>query len=80
MKKKARQRTGVGLSENLLEKASSYDFVIPYVGRWVVIVDDQVVSDGETANDAISKISKKIKREDSLLFKVPAEPDKLLVV
>ena len=80
MKKKAGLKIAVGLPEELLNKAESYDFVVPYAGRWVVIVDNKVVADGDTANDVISKVPSKTKLEQSLLFKVPAEPDRLLVV
>ena len=80
MKKKAGLKIAVGLPRELLNKAESYDFVVPYSGRWVVIVDKKVVADGETARDATSRIPEKTERKESLLFKVPAEPDKLLVV
>lgn len=80
MKRKAGLKIDTVLPEKVLEKASNYDFVIPYAGRWVVIAGDKVVADGETARDAVSKIPERIEREESLLFKVPAEPDKLLVV
>ena len=80
MKKKAGLKIAVGLPEELLNKAESYDFVVPYAGRWVVIVDDKVVADGSTASDVISKVPSKTKLDQSLLFKVPAEPDRLLVV
>lgn len=80
MKKKAGQKIFTGLSQELLNKADSYDFVVPYVGRWVIIVNNKVVADGSTASDVVSKLSGKTKLEQSLLFKVPAEPDRLLVV
>lgn len=80
MKKKAGLKITTSLPAKLLDKASSYDFVIPYAGRWVVIVDDKVVADGGTASDVMSKVPSKTKLEQSLLFKVPAEPDRLLVV
>ncbi len=80
MKKKAGLKIAIGLSRELLDKAESYDFVVPYAGRWVVIVNNKVVADGSTANDVVSKLSDKTKLKQSLLFKVPAEPDKLLVV
>ena len=80
MKKKAGLKIAIGLPEELLNKAESYDFVVPYAGRWVVIVKNKVVADGSTANDVLSKVPSKTKSEQSLLFKVPAEPDRLLVV
>lgn len=80
MKKKAGLKIVTGLSQELLNKADSYDFVVPYAGRWVVIVDNKVVADGSTARNVISKVPSKTKLEQSLLFKVPAEPDRLLVV
>lgn len=80
MKKKAGLKIDTVLPQIVLGKATSYDFIIPYAGRWIVIVGDRVVASGETARSATSKIPKRIKREESLLFKVPAEPDKLLVV
>ena len=80
MKKKAGLKIAIGLPEEVLNKAESYDFVIPYAGRWVIIVDNKVVADGSTASDVISKIPSKTKLERSLLFKVPAQPDRLLVV
>lgn len=80
MKEKAGLKIDVGLPEELLNKAESYDFVVPYAGRWVLIVDNKVVADGSTANDVILKAPRKTKLEQSLLFKVPAEPDRLLVV
>ena len=80
MKKKAGLKIAIGLPEELLNKAESYDFVVPFAGRWVVIVDNKVVADGSTASDVISKVPSKTKLEQSLLFKVPAEPDRLLVV
>ena len=80
MRKKAGLRIAVGLPGELLNKAESYDFVVPYAGRWVVIVNNKVVADGSTASDVISKVPSKTKLEQSLLFKVPAEPDRLLVV
>jgi len=80
MKKKAGLKTVTNLPEKMLNKAASYDFVVPYAGRWVIIVNNKVVADGSTAGDAISRIPSKTKLEQSLLFKVPAEPDRLLVV
>jgi len=80
MKKKAGQKIFTGLPQELLNKADSYDFVVPYAGRWVIIVNNKVVADGSTASDVVSKLSGKTKLEQSLLFKVPAEPDRLLVV
>jgi len=80
MKKKAGLKIVTGLPQELLNKADSYDFVVPYAGRWVVIVDNKVVADGSTASAVISKVPGKTKLEQLLLFKVPAEPDRLLVV
>ena len=80
MKKKAGQKIFTGLPQELLNKAESYDFVVPYAGRWVIIVNNKVVADGSTANDVISKVPSKTKLQQSLLFKVPADPDRLLVV
>lgn len=80
MKKKAGLKIDTVLPGKVLEKASNYDFVVPYAGRWVVIVGGKVVADGKTADDAMLATPKKIGREESLLFKVPAELDKLLVV
>lgn len=80
MKKETGLKVNVSLPRKVLEKASNYDFVVPYAGRWVVIVGSKVVADGETADDAMLGTPKEIGREESLLFKVPAEPDKLLVV
>ncbi len=81
MKKKTGLKIPTGLPKELLNKADNYDFVVPYAGRWVVIVSNKVVADGSTATDAVSKLSaQKTKLEQSLLFKVPAELDRLLVV
>lgn len=79
-KKIAKREIVTSLPQKLLKKADSYDFVVPYAGRWVVIVNNKVVSDGSTASDAVSKLPSKTKVNRSLLFKVPSEPDKLLVV
>jgi len=80
MKKKAGLKIDTVLPEKVLRKASNYNFVVPYAGRWVVIVNNKVVADGSTAKDVISKVPSKTKLEQSLLFKVPADPDRLLVV
>ncbi len=80
MKQKAGLKIATGLPEELLSKADSYDFVVPYAGRWVIIINNKVVADGSTANDVVSKLPAKTKLEQSLLFKVPAEPGRLLVV
>ena len=80
MKKKAGLKITTSLPEELLKKADSYNFVVPYAGRWVVIVNNKVVADGSTASDVVSKLSSKTKLEQSLLFKVPTEPGRLLVV
>lgn len=80
MKRKTGLRIDTVLPKKVLGKASNYDFVVPYAGRWVIIVGGKVVADGETANDAMLRTPNKIGRGKSLLFKVPAEPDKLLVV
>jgi len=80
MKKKAGLKINTVLPRKVLEKANNYDFVVPYAGRWVVIVGGKVVADGKTASDAMLGTPSKIGREELLLFKVPTEPDKLLVV
>lgn len=70
----------VGLSEDIFMKANDYDFLVPYAGNWVIVYDNKVVAAAETLHDVIMKVSPEISKETSILFKVPTNPERLLVV
>ena len=70
----------VGLPEDIFIKASDYRFLVPYAGKWVIVYDNKVVAVAETLRDVITKVSPKISKETSVLFKVPTNPERLLVV
>lgn len=70
----------VGLPENISIKASDYGFLVPYAGKWVIVYENKVVAAAETLRDVIMKVSPEISKETSILFKVPANPERLMVV
>lgn len=74
-----KRKPPIGLPEDIFSKASDYGFLIPYAGKWVIVYDDNVVAAGKTLHEVTTKVSPEIPREASILFKVPAKPERLLV-
>jgi len=55
-------------------------YLSPYAGKWVAIVNEQVVASGDSLDELVAELGRLPEGGEPELFKVPTDEEKFLVV
>jgi hypothetical protein len=61
-------------------KVLDRSYLRPYAGKWVAIVNEQVVASGDSLDELVAELGRQSGGGEPELFKVPTDEEKFLVV
>lgn len=67
-------------ANDITEKALDSQYLAPYAGKWVLVVNERVVAAEESPRALMDKIPKDATEQNSFIMKVPTPDEGLMVI